>query len=374
MKKKFTFVLCMLMVLISCLGFSACSDSADGAGRGIEAISPTVAAGEETEQVSMVRDNRFIGVTYSTWFPPYIGNKWGTPVLGEYTSSNREVIRRHALWLADAGVDFIVIDWTNNMTQVWGDSTSRPDLYAIESATAVVYEEFAKIDNAPKIVIAGGICLQSQAEAFFDGTMQRRVNEIWENFYGNPEYEKLNFIFEGKPLMMAYLMTSAAIVADPEDIFQDDRITIKYFTGFLGDQPNLLRPGTRISKYGYWSWWERGNNAYAVNEDGSAECVTISAAWYGNGAANEVWKEENGAVGRRDGQTFIEQWDLAIELDPEVVLVQSFNEWVREEYDWKAAEELDPVHSNDIEPSVELGYKYLNILKEKGYLYKKGKA
>jgi hypothetical protein len=325
-----------------------------------------------------VRDNRFVGVTYSAWFPPLTGAKWGTPVLGVYNSSDETVIERHAEWLRDAGVDFIVVDWTNNIEHVYGVQDNN--LYYIEAATEKIYEVFARVENAPKIVIASGIDSASKAAMFANGTMQRRADEMWEHFYGNPKYEKLNFNFKGQPLLMMYLATPAVTSKDGKQIFDDPRYTERFFTGFLGQQPNQIRSGTRISKNGFWSWWERGDNVYAVNEDGSAECVTISAAWVGELPAggdpnkpNDAWLPENGGVGRRNGDTFREQWDKAIALDPEIVLVQSFNEWTCDWLVGKASEELDAEYSNDIEPSLEHGYLYMNILKEKGYLYKRGK-
>ena len=260
-----------------------------------------------------------------------------------------------------------MIDWTNNMNHVYGVKDNN--LEYIEAATATVFKVFARMEKAPKIVIAGGVNSQDQAVAFVDGTMQRRADEIWDNFYGKPEYQDLLLVFEGKPLLTLYLNTPAVAARPGNQIFDDDRYTIRYFSGFLGDQPNLVIEGTRISKYGYWSWWERGNNVYAVNEDGSAECITISAAWVGDN-----WTEESGAVGRRNGDTFREQWQMAIDLDPDIVLVQSFNEWISDEWPTKAAEEFDAEYSNDIEPSLELGYLYLNITKENTAIYKSGKG
>lgn len=361
-KRCFTFILAVVFAVMAvAMMFSGCAK----------------------EDGSMTGNNdgkeRLVGVTYSTWFPPLTGQKWGTPILGEYNSSDEAVIEQHAKWLVDAGVDFIMIDWTNNMNHVYGEQDGN--LEYIESATAVVFDVFARLEKAPKIVIAGGVNSADQALAFVDGTMQRRANEIWDNFYGKPEYQDLILHFEGKPLLCLYLSTPAVAAKPGDEIFSDERYTIKYFTGFLGQQENLVREGTRISKYGYWSWWERGNNVYAVNEDGSAECITISAAWVGEAPPDEAidnpnsgWLQENGGMGRRNGDTFREQWDMAIGLDPEIVLVQSFNEWVSETLPGKAAEEYNAEYSNDIEPSVEHGYLYMNILKEKAAIYKNGGA
>ncbi len=333
--------------------------------------------GEGGEGGEPFKTDKAVGISYSTWFPPLTGNKWGTPVLGEYNSSDEAVIEQHAKWLSDAGIDFIMIDWTNNMTHEWGVNDNN--LYWIEAATETVYKVFSRVENAPKIVIAGGVNSADQAICFADGTMKRRADEIWERFYNNPEYSDLVFYFKGKPLLPLYLSTPAVAAKPGDKIYQDDRFTVRFFTGFLGQQPNLVKEGTRISKYGYWSWWERGDNVYAVNDDGSVEFVSVSAAWVGEMPAdqaqtnpNAAWDPKYGARGRENGQTFLDQWELAIGLDPELILVQSFNEWVSETLPGKAAEEMNPEFSNDIEPSVELGYTYLNLMKEQIYRFKAG--
>ena len=41
----------------------------------------------------------------------------GVPLVGRYDSFNEDVIRQHAIWFAETGIDFLLIDWTNNL---WG--------------------------------------------------------------------------------------------------------------------------------------------------------------------------------------------------------------------------------------------------------------
>ena len=300
--------------------------------------------------------------------------------MGEYYSADEDVINQHADWLVEYGADFIVIDWTNNVDYVKG--TFDGNLQYIESATDKLFEVYAErmAQNkpCPKIVIASGIDTSDKAQAFVDGRIKTKVEQIWNDYYGNEKYKDLIFEYEGKPLLMMYLATSACVAKDGEKIYKDDRFTIRFFTGFLGEQEKLLEKGTKVSKYGYWSWWERGNNAYAVKENGNAECITISAAWVVHAPDHETsmtnpnaaWLPENGAVGRENGKTFREHWDMAIELNPDIVIIQSFNEWVNETLPGKAAEEFNSEYSNDIEPSEELGFMYMEIMKEKAEIFK----
>ena len=58
---------------------------------------------------------RKVGIAYTTWhrpeFPRWGKGTWDIPLDGPYCSDDREVIRKHAIQLRDAGIDFIFVDW-----------------------------------------------------------------------------------------------------------------------------------------------------------------------------------------------------------------------------------------------------------------------
>jgi hypothetical protein len=39
----------------------------------------------------------------------------GIPILGMYSSFHPAVIRQHAFWMVEAGVNCILVDWSNNL-------------------------------------------------------------------------------------------------------------------------------------------------------------------------------------------------------------------------------------------------------------------
>lgn len=92
-----------------------------------------------------------VSICYSTWFNPIVaksgsssgiyniteilaGNAewgpvnafhfWGEPAVGYYRSDDQSVIRTHMTQLAEAGVDFIIIDNTNAQATAWGAGVS----------------------------------------------------------------------------------------------------------------------------------------------------------------------------------------------------------------------------------------------------------
>ena len=72
-----------------------------------------------------------------------------------------------------------------------------------------------------------------------------------------------------------------------------------------------------LSRYGCWSWEDRGAQTLAV-VDGAADCMTVVAAWRGVGSP-----------GRASGATFREEWRRARMTGPRTVFLNGFNEWKR---------------------------------------------
>lgn len=96
--------------------------------------------------------NDLVSICYSTWFNPIVAKSgsasgiyniteilagngqwgpenafhfWGEPAVGYYRSDDKSVIRTHMTQLAEAGVDFIIIDNTNAQANTWGAGRCR---------------------------------------------------------------------------------------------------------------------------------------------------------------------------------------------------------------------------------------------------------
>lgn len=285
---------------------------------------------------------RLVGIAYSTWFTTATWrNTWGTPTLGGYRSDDRTIIRRHAEWLADAGVDFILIDWSNNVDHQPGDARLKHQAF-IEDATSVVFDEYARIGKRPRIALMLGT--SGHPEAATDGRLQAKADQVWREFAENDRFRPLLQDYLGKPLLVVYANTPSPYgTALPWD---DSRFTVRWMTGYVGQQRDLLAPG--LVSRGYWSWEERGEQTYTVHE-GRPEAMTVVASWREDAHAKIP------AAGRRNGQTFRQQWARARAVGPRIALVVSWNEWVR-------SEQPSAEVSKDIEPSVEHGRQYLDLM------------
>ncbi len=80
------------------------------------------------------------------------------------------------------------------------------------------------------------------------------------------------------------------------------------------------------------------------------------------------WADADKREGRGNGRTSVSHWDRAVAVGPQVVLVQSFNEWTG--CPEHPGEEMSPEFSDGIEPSVELGTRYLDLLKQRAARFK----
>ena len=314
--------------------------------------------GDSTTVTPVNPSDREVGIAYGLWMDRDMwsnpNNTWGTPTLGPYDSRERRIIRQHAQWLADAGVDFVWLDWSNNVTYdpdaLWVGG--KQDL--IEDATAILFDEYYKMSKAgmahPRISIFIGVT--GAPEAVSDGRLQKKADQVWDMYANNPKYKGMMQLYKGKPLLVVYVNTPSPWQTGVPD-WDDDRFTVRWMTGYVSEQASL-RTEDRISKYGYWSWEDRGEQTYPIC-DGHPETMVVCAA-----VRKHAEPGESGyipEVGRRNGETFKEQFARAREIGTHFAMVVSWNEWT-------TGEQPSAEVSKDLEPSNEWGDQYLQLLKE----------
>ena len=297
---------------------------------------------------------RMVGIAYTTWF--WKGRQWGKgqtwdlPLLGPYTSYDTDVIYQHGIWLRDAGVDFVFVDWSNNTCYDPATmAASRQDFRTIEEGTDLLFEVWSQIEGAPKICFLMGPGHSGQ-ENVNNGNHQKKVDQVYRDYV--EKYPDLFFFYEGKPLIICYGATPTQYGSRPA--WKDDRFTIRWMTGYVGQQGGLFNQRTMASPT-YWSWEERGTQTYCVNGR-EVEAVTCTAAsrQQGNKEGDPGWIP---AYGRENGATLRRQFQRAIDLGARFAIVVSWNEWT-------TGEQPSAEVSKDIEPSQIYGTFYLDLLTE----------
>ena len=304
---------------------------------------------------------RLVGVAYTTWHTSTAWhNTWGTPLLGTYKSDDRRVIDQHARWLADAGVDFVWVDWSNNIKYTYDPAKNNVTFDMIEGATATMFDEFAKLRAAgtrtPNISIFAGVT--GSPAAATDGRLQRKADQVYRQYVAVPRYRSLLQDYLGKPLLVVYVNTPSPFQDGTPD-WHDDRFTVRWMTGYVSEQ-HKLRTDDRVSRFGYWSWEDRGPQTYPVF-DGHPEAMVVTAA-----TRPEFGHPGIPAAPRDGGKTFLREWARARQVGPKFAMVVSWNEWSR-------GEQPSAEVSKDVEPSKEFGTQYLDLLKQQVALFKAGR-
>lgn len=312
-------------------------------------------------------EERKVGIAYTTWLRREVwnGSVWTFPTLGKYRSDDRTIIRKHAEWLAHAGVDFIWVDWSNDLgynvsiDQVLTDMV-RPDFAMIERSTLFIFEEFSKMraegKKTPNISIFIGNPAPGQASAVSDGLLTRKADQVDQWFLNNtahPEFRTLMQEYNGKPLLVCYVGTPTPW-PNQTPPWSDNRFAVRFMTGFVSNQHSLFDPNTNESKFKYWSWEERGAQTYTVDK-GFPEAMSVVPSWRPQGKQGESGYIAAGS--RNDGKTFKEQWARARLLGVRFAMVGTWNEYI-------TGEQHSAEVSKDIEPNETWGDKYLVLLKD----------
>lgn len=286
---------------------------------------------------------------------PAWGNKqpgffyWEQPLLGYYKTTDPWVLRKHAEMLADAGVDAVFFDCTNG-SETWKDS----------------YETLMKTwDQAQK----NGVKVPGIAYMLPFGSGPSSLvslRQLYRDVYKPGRYKNLWFIWKGKPCIMGY--------PDKLTDSDEDKEIADFFT-FRPGQPDYVNGPGRNDQ---WGWLENyPQHGYVKGDDGKFEQVTVGiaqnacpetkghcSAFNLPGSYGRSFSKRNGFDPRVDGYlygwNFQEQWDRALELDPELVFVTGWNEYIAGQWlpkdKWTGdpfsfVDQFDWEHSRDIEPN-----------------------
>ncbi len=301
---------------------------------------------------------------------PAWGNKqpgfffWEQPLLGYYKTTDPWVLRKHAEMLADAGVDAVFFDCTN------GDITWKESYEALLKTWNQAQKDGV---NTPKIAYM--LPFGPVPHALVS------LRQLYRDVYKPGRYKNLWFFWKGKPCIMGY----------PDNLTDsdEDKEIAAFFT-FRPGQPDYVNGPTRNDQ---WGWLENyPQHGYVKQTNGKFEQVTVGiaqnacpetkghcSAFNLPGSFGRNFSQRNGFDPRVDGYlygwNFMEQWDRAFELDPELVFVTGWNEYIAGQWlpkdGWTGnpfsfVDQFDWAHSRDIEPNKGWGDKgdvyYLQLI------------
>ena len=281
---------------------------------------------------------------------------WNEPLYGFYLNRDPYIIRRHAVLLANAGVDFVLFDCTNG-SLLWKQSY-EPLLEGFRRAR----EDGIRTPKIAFMLNFGPL-----------HTTENMLRTLYQDLYKPGRYRDLWFMLDGKPMIMAY---RDALPEHGDGDFDDALLSeIRGFFTFRCGQPSYGFGQTRPDM---WGWLEKApQHKFGEREDGSSEMMTVGVAqnctaddlctcFNTPGSFGRSYTHENGhalldETSYKYGFNFQEQWDRALDCDPDIVFVTGWNEWIMGRWHdpWikdpdstrlAFVDQYDKEHSRDIEP------------------------
>lgn len=291
----------------------------DGLGRSL----PT------NESVGGPRENKTLGIFYYLWHlhyddsnaygpwditkiletnpdnpqygPQYVFHYWGQPYLGYYNNADKFVYAKHAQMLTDAGVDAWFFDVTNALT--YDD--------ALDILVSTLYEIRSAGRKIPKIAFV----LNSSAAS--------TAKHLYDRIYSKNKYRDLWFYWDGKPLLFAP-------IADMSPTFLDYFTVRETWAWNAGAKDNWTWIDTYPQKYG---WHESSSVPEQISVAAASHPVlNIGRSYDGITKKQPATNTYKVCDRTPQGLYFAQQWSRALEVDPPLVFVTQWNEWIAQRF------------------------------------------
>ena len=270
---------------------------------------------------------------------------WGEPEYGYFLSQDEYVIRHDLSMLADAGVDVLILDVTNAV-RYW-------DEWEVLFRTMETMK--AEGNKVPKF------CFWA-----FNGQVISVVQSLYEKYYKEPKYQDLWFYWGDKPLLL--YNATPTLDANPNggqhDVADYSEEVKSFFTlrnmwwgydkwggnRYIGTEDN-------------WSFGQELNDedvaAYTPKErtathNGRLEEYSVTPAQHPISIVGKSWsiRTKEPELDEKDmpkkayvpflqkecenptqyGIYFQERWDEALEVDPDFIYLNDWNEWTAGKY------------------------------------------
>ena len=286
---------------------------------------------------------------------------WAEPIFGYTTNYDYFKFRRHAEMLAMAGVDAVFLDWTNG-SNIFLDTTN------------LMFQAFS--DAKASGVDVPKICaMDSWASDYKE--REKQVKAIYLNYIKNEQYRDLWYTWDDKPLLFGsttreYLSNKSFGAGDAES----DRLLNEIFDNCTVRDMGSKVAGEYTDGANSWIWLQKyPQTAWDLEEDGRPESVSIGIAInqsyvfenekvgvfsdpYTRGRSyTEAFGEDYREGAMNEGYFFREQASRVLDLDPAMVMVGGWNEWIAARQSMYSGFEnafvdtFDDENSRDIEPS-----------------------
>jgi len=282
-----------------------------------------------------------------------IGDSTNYPEIGVYDSNDPELVDRHMEQIKEAGIDTIIISW-------WGDEHT--------DAVDLTFDKAEKHDLKATLYyetnMGAEVSYLDEIEAGIDD-----LNYIHDRYVDHPAYLKL----DGDPVLFVYsrVMNQVskmewATILDQVKTDTGDRFAL--IADRMGNMQEIQWDGSGVfaashlyNFAGDIEEMEFNNQIdfirdiyYNIRESAYIN-NSISTATIIPGYDDTEIRDPGIHVSREDGEFYEQQWENVFAVNPDWVLITSWNEWHE---------------GTEIEPSIEYGDKYLDITRTNASTFK----
>ncbi|MDR3196244.1 MAG: hypothetical protein LBU34_00105 [Planctomycetaceae bacterium] len=234
------------------------------------------------------------------WGPLHAFHHWGEPHFGYYVSDDEWVIEKHVQMLTDAGVDVLILDFTNKA------------IYLPSLLTLCRVMERMQAQGRATLKIT----------ALFNTEAAATIKNLYDNFYAKGLYRNFWFEWDGHPLAL----TGSNKVPDEYNgffTFRKSWATTREGEGWFGNGKDA------------WAWIDSYPQQYGWHTDPSkAEQIAVAAALhpiFNYGRSNRSLVQPSNPK-PEEGICFAQQWEVALKADPEFIFLTGWNEWIAQRF------------------------------------------
>ncbi len=249
------------------------------------------------------KDPQFGGPTSFHW--------WGEPEAGYFNASDPWVIRRNLSMLSDAGIDVIFFDVTNALTYL-NSVKAVGDVSRQMRAEGSVTPQIAFLTNA-----RGG----------------RTQTELYEKFYSQNLYPELWYRLDGKPFLLG---APDAKMDDGSEMSDEVKNYFSRRQSWAWSNPD----GWYGDGKGKWPWLDNTPQNPGYSPDGKLEQIVVETAQHPTTNKGKSFHDNKQPPVNQYGIAketplglhFAEQWKRALEVDPPLVFITQWNEWIAQRF------------------------------------------
>ena len=250
-----------------------------------------------------------LNVYWEAWFTPvnYNWQSWyggphgagmaeAIPAIGRYYSFDLECLRTQAAQFTQAGVDAIVVDWTNNCWLPVCDSWANRsmDTQQIVNSTDLAFGVYAGLRategwDVPRFIIL--LALNNGGNTAVPALLEE-LEYIAQHYLANATAGGVDsfVILDGKPLVLVF------------DARGLDHSNVTHANFTLRWMASQLQATPDYAARGYWSWMDATlDPVLTIANDSVVEAAVIEPAFFAGGG----WLNTSSAVGRSGGLTLL---------------------------------------------------------------------